>query len=284
MVAGLFPWSLFLVAGIVAMYHRLKNQAHVMDHLVLSWVLVTFVIFQSAHSKLTSYILPLYPALAFMTGNFLDDQLLSLQKQKKMKLLLCMTLGIAMVLGVAVIALRGLYQQYVPSTGPIYFLSGALMALAGVGIVLVFKERLVGAIYAVSLFLLPMLFTVFMIGGNIEGHVSSFEASQYIPQKSATATTVLTGKMNARGIRYYTGQDVAVINSGGNPFFSPHPIPILDTQEKIRELLDRQHITYGVVKKSVYEDLSKNFAGYQAVLLKHVGPYYILRIEPSGAS
>ena len=45
--------------------------------------------------------------------------------------------------------------------------------------------------------------------------------------------TVLTSKANARGIRYYTGQDVAVVDFSDKPFFSPHPIPILDTAEKI---------------------------------------------------
>ena len=50
--------------------------------------------------------------------------------------------------------------------------------------------------------------------------------------------TVLTSKANARGIRYYTGQDVAVVDFSGKPFFSPHPIPILDTTDKIMSVLE----------------------------------------------
>ena len=36
---------------------------------------------------------------------------------------------------------------------------------------------------------------------------------------SRVAMTVLTSKANARGIRYFTGQDVAVVDFSGETFF-----------------------------------------------------------------
>ena len=45
----------------------------------------------------------------------------------------------------------------------------------------------------------------------------------------------------------------------GKPFFSPHPISILNTTDKIISVLeDGQRVTYGVIRKSAYQDLLKN--------------------------
>ena len=97
-----------------------------------------------------------------------------------------------------------------------------------------------------------------MVRTDVEGYVSSYEASEYIPQRSWGVMTVLTSKANARGIRYYTGQDVAVVDFSGKPFFSPHPIPILDTTDKIMSVLEGQRLTFGVVRKTAYQDILKN--------------------------
>ncbi len=119
-----------------------------------------------------------------------------------------------------------------------------------------------------------------MIRTDIEGYVSSYEASEYIPQRSWGVMTVLTSKANARGIRYYTGQDVAVVDYSGKPFFSPHPIPILDTTDKIKSILETQRLTFGVIRKAAYQDILKNCADlYHVALLRIIGFDYVVRIE-----
>jgi 4-amino-4-deoxy-L-arabinose transferase-like glycosyltransferase len=210
MVAGLFPWSLFLVAAGVDLFKRLKSSVTAMDHLAFSWVAAVLLVFQFAHSKLTSYILALFPPLALMTGNFLGNALTHIQHHKKMQNLLLSSFIVLAVLGIAVIAGHKLYRHYVSSIYPMFFLSGSLIALSGVGIALAFKEFFQPALYVLALTLCPVFLTAFLVRTDIEGYVSSYEASQYIPQRSLGPTTVLVSKNNARGIRYYTGQDVAV--------------------------------------------------------------------------
>ena len=280
MVAGLFPWSLFLLAAGVDLFKRLKSPLPAIDYLNLSWVLAVLIIFQMAHSKLASYVLPLFPALALMTGNFLGNGLSQIQQSKKMQNLLCASFALLAVLGIAVMAGHKIYQHYISSPSSIYFLSGALIALSGIGISLVFKERFQWALYVLALTLCPLFLTGFMIRTDVEGYVSSYEASEYIPQRSLGVMTVLTSKANARGIRYYTGQDVAVVDFSGKPFFSPHPISILNTTGKIISVLEGQRVTYGVVRKTVYQDILKNCVHrYHVTLLRIIGYDYIVRIE-----
>lgn len=280
MITGLFPWSLFLLAAWVDLFKRLKSSVTVVDYLTLSWILSVLVVFQMAHSKLASYILPLFPALALMTGNFLGNALSQIQQRKKMQNLLCASFIIVAILGIAVMAGHKVARHYIPSPLPMYFLSGFLITLSGIGITLAFKERFQSALYVLALSLLPILLTAFMIRTDLEGYISSHEASEYIPQRSLGVMTVLTSKANARGIRFYTGQDVAVVDYSGKPFFSPHPIPILDTTDKINGVLDHQHVTFGVIRKTAYQNILKNCSNhYKVALLRIIGYDYIVRIE-----
>ena len=219
-------------------------------------------------------------ALAMMTGNFLGNGLSQIQQSKKIQNLLCASFALLAVLGIAVMAGHKIYQHYISSPSSIYFLSGALIALSGIGISLVLKERFQLALYVLALTLCPLFLTGFMIRTDVEGYVSSYEASGYIPQRSLGVMTVLTSKANARGIRYYTGQDVAVVDFSGKPFFSPHPIPILNTTDKIMSVLESQRVTYGVVRKTFYQDILKNCVHrYHVALLGTIGYDYIVRIE-----
>jgi 4-amino-4-deoxy-L-arabinose transferase-like glycosyltransferase len=281
MVAGLFPWSLFLLASWVDLFKRLKSSVTVMDYFSLSWILAVLMVFQTAHSKLASYILPLFPALALMTGNFLGNALSQIQHRKKMQNLLCASFAILAIVGIAAMAGQKVYRHYISSLLPMYFLSGSLIAVSGIGITLAFKERFQAALYVLALSLCPVFLTFFMIRTDVEGYVSSHEASEYIPQRSLGVMTVLTSKANARGIRFFTGQDIAVVDFTGKQFFSPHPIPILDTADKIISVLKHQRVTYGVIRKTAYQFMLKNCAGrFRVLLLKNIGYDYVIRIDP----
>lgn len=281
MIAGVFPWSLFLAAALADLFKRLKSHVTVMDYFTLSWILTVFVIFQIAHSKLASYILPLFPALALMTGNFIGDCLSEIHQRKKLQNLLCASFIMLALLGILVVAGQGVFRHYISSQSPVYFLSGCLIALSGIGLTLSFKEYIQPALYVLGLSLCPIFLTAFMIRSDLEGYVSSYEASEYIPQRSSGVMTVLTLKANARGIRYYTGQDIAVVNFGGKPFFSPHPIPILDSKDKVIGVFEHQRVTFGVVGKSVYQSILKYCDNrFQVSLLKKIGYNYIVRVEP----
>ena len=65
---GFLPWSVILP---VTMRSLWKRRAHDVNHFLVSWVIVPFVFFSLSHSKLPHYILPIFPALALLTGRAL---------------------------------------------------------------------------------------------------------------------------------------------------------------------------------------------------------------------
>jgi len=76
---------------------------------------------------------------------------------------------------------------------------------------------------------------------------------------------------------------MAVIDINGKGFFSPHPIPFLNTDEMVISFLDSQPVTHAVLKEGNVIDLKRIFREYELdykmTELEGFGGKYILRIE-----
>ncbi len=280
MVGGVFPWSLFLIAALVDLYKRLKFSIQPFEYFLLSWVLVVLVIFQFAHSKLCSYILPMFPALALLTANFIGEKLEKFD-HGIIKRLSYGLIAFLTALGIACVAAYKVYKPYVPSMMPAYFLSASLFSISGISLTLLFKDKVRQAIILLGFSLAPVFLTAFIITSSLEPYISMYDASCYVPSAKGRKTTLLVAKPYARGIYYYTGLDVAVMDLGGQNYFSPHPIPILNTKDKLLAFLNSQPQTFAILKKSGYEFLKKNYARrFHINVLKMAGRNYVLKIEP----
>ena len=83
-----------------------------------------------------------------------------------------------------------------------------------------------------------------------------------------------------RGVKYYTDRKTAVIDINGSGFFSPHPIPFLNSDKKVRDFLAQQPVTYCIVKKSNVRDLERIAQGqFHVNLLDEIGGKYLLKLE-----
>jgi 4-amino-4-deoxy-L-arabinose transferase-like glycosyltransferase len=69
LLPGLLPWSSFLGP---ACFHGWKQRRDPATAFLLIWAAVYLVFFSLAKTKLPNYVLPAYPALALLTGRFLE--------------------------------------------------------------------------------------------------------------------------------------------------------------------------------------------------------------------
>lgn len=71
LILGFFPWSAFLAQ---ALFTGLKEKGEYYNTCVflVIWTTVVFVFFSISQTKLVSYILPMYPPLALLTGYYFD--------------------------------------------------------------------------------------------------------------------------------------------------------------------------------------------------------------------
>lgn len=71
LIVGLFPWVLFLPAGLSAVLGGRLGGRRVRA-LILGWTAPTFVVMTIVQTKLPHYILPIWPALALAVGGAID--------------------------------------------------------------------------------------------------------------------------------------------------------------------------------------------------------------------
>lgn len=75
LLMGIFPWSVFFIPVCCDFIHRLRSECDYRDALIflLSWSGVTIIGFSCLATKLPSYIVIMYPAVALIFGLFFTD-------------------------------------------------------------------------------------------------------------------------------------------------------------------------------------------------------------------
>ena len=276
MVLSIFPWSIFSIASFFYLGGKLKQIKEQPIYLFLScWMIAVFFIFQFAHSKLVSYIFPLLPAAALLAGDFMNE--VSRNKKQLFSRLFAGTAVIFMLLPVGIVGAAFKYPMYVrPSIG--LYAWGSIFVLAVIAQIIVGrkKQSLIPGFLAGNMLIL--LFVLFIFHKAINEYASSKPAADYLKSHVEKGGIVICSKTFVRGIRFYTGSEVAVVNLGGSTnFFSPHPVPYLNTGEKVTGFLGNMQQAYGVLNKSTFRELRSIALGkYQLDLLKQIGDEYIV--------
>ncbi|MCX5712827.1 MAG: hypothetical protein NTY47_07215 [Candidatus Omnitrophica bacterium] len=134
-------------------------------------------------------------------------------------------------------------------------------------------------IYLISLFVPLLLCFAFFSSNSYLSSVSSKRACEFLLNNYNVKGRIVCSKMFVRGVRFGTDMPVAVLNIGGNQFFSPHPIPVLDSDETARKFFEEQKVTYCIISKGVMSTLER-FANYGFKLdkLRVEGNEYIVRV------
>ncbi|HVP37046.1 MAG TPA: glycosyltransferase family 39 protein [Terriglobales bacterium] len=281
MVLCTFPWSLFTVASLVLLPRRLFRKERSFHLFLACWIIAVLLVFQFAHSKLVSYIFPLFPALALLAGDFICEALSSVSRKRIMVIVMFVSSLILLAIPVGLIVARDKYSAYLSSKIPVYITITAFVFLSGALLYFIFKNRLLKSAYLLTL--VPALLIVIsaLISSDIEPYLSSKDACQYLSDITGVNGTVLCSKFFTRGVKYYTGKEVAAVDINGVPFFSTHPIPFLDSEQKLRGFLRAQPVTYCVVRKSVANDIERLMGNeFKSTILKITGDEYILKVEP----
>ena len=71
LLVGMLPWALLMVDACVRALRRESATGFQPKRFLMSWILFVFVFFSASSSKLPSYILPIFPALALLIGEYL---------------------------------------------------------------------------------------------------------------------------------------------------------------------------------------------------------------------
>ncbi|MDD2689558.1 MAG: glycosyltransferase family 39 protein [Candidatus Omnitrophica bacterium] len=285
MFGSMFPWSIFVAGGFIYLFKEIKrNSANPIYLFLASWIFVILAVFQIAHSKLVSYILPLFPALALVTGDFISTAIIS-RKHRMLSMILTVSWFFLLLLPIGLIISVTKYSKYVPSKIPVYgFIVFYSVVLAAMLFFLIRRKFMVNV--CLLSFQLPLiLFFVFSQQQNFDSYVSNKNACEYLLNNHNVENSILCSKPFVRGVRFYTDKEVAVVNLGrlAANFFSPHPLTYLDTDENALDFLKKRPVTYCILTKTSFKDMQRlaRDGGVKVELLKIIGDEYIVKILPN---
>ncbi len=281
MIGTVFPWTLYALSGLFFLFREVRRRANSFNIFLLVWIGMVLLIFQFAHSKLTSYIFPLYPALAIIAADFIYNSISGANKGRLFYFSSLVMSVIILLIPIALLATLPKYAVYLSSKAPVYALAAALFILGLAALVLTLRKKFLGFTLALVFLLLIVLFGASLVHEDIEPYVSSREASDYLLKNYQVSGPIICSKFYLRGVRFYTDKEVVTLDMPGSDFFSPHPVPFLNTPEKVRGFLSRQPVNYGIIKRGNLEDFKRLSAGYYKFeILKQIGNEYVIRVSP----
>ena len=281
MLFGLFPWTIFLGGALVSYFRRFfkKESTVVVQLFLLIWVAVVFCVFQAAHSKLVSYILPVFPALALITGDYVDDRI----RRRGNKIAPLFLATVIMLVALPLTMLFGMLflPAFLPPANLTSLILTVYTALIIGMIILVRRRKLLWTLYLLGLQAVFVLGLIFFSYPYYADHVMSKNAVDYLKTNYQVQGRVLSTKIMMRGVRYYGGWDMAFWNISKGQFFSPHPVPDLNSDAKALAFLRSQPVTYGIIGKKNWIELERisNANGIKAELLKIIGDQYVVRVR-----
>jgi 4-amino-4-deoxy-L-arabinose transferase-like glycosyltransferase len=224
---GFIPWTAF------APYIRQAfGQFNRIARFLVIWIVVVGVFFTLAQSKLTTYVSPMYPALAVLVA-------LGLAAEKPYRWVrnvsAVLLLALAGGLGAGAYIVAQKYAEF--ATGALWSF-GSLAVVLVIAAVLLLMKRKSASIWAaaggIALFSILAATTVF---GKLEGGLTQANLVPIIERHAYHEGTVLSSKLFARGIRFYTGCQVMVIAESPQPYWSSHPIPVISVDDSVKVLL-----------------------------------------------
>ena len=284
-VGCMFPWCLYLLLGLFYFLKNLKHNLNPFYLFLFLWLAVVFLIFQPAHSKLVSYILPLFPVLAMICGDYLCNAALSEFRNKQLFIANIVTLLIILVFPVGLIIASRIFSSYLSSNLPVYIFFSLFIILAVWLAYLIFKEKISKIVFPL-IFIVPLaLFFSFSIHEDIEPYVSSKNACAYLTQNYSINSPIVCSKFFARGIRYYTDSEVLILSIPAGNFFSPHPFVFLDSADKIKAQIDKHPGTFFILNKYYTNFIKEKFSDkYSFGVFKQFGNVYVLQLRPKISS
>ncbi|MFA5087399.1 MAG: glycosyltransferase family 39 protein [Candidatus Omnitrophota bacterium] len=283
MVVGVMPWSFFVFPAGYRFYKNIKNVPADRDRLLLLffWVLSVYLFVHPAHSKLASYIFPVFPAIAIILAYYfiyLFNRRKGTSFPLSFRIVGLLMSGCLFLGSIAAIFFGRQYFHLIGSMFPVYAFALCFLSLSLALFIATLKERFFLMMLANSGLTVIILLSLFLARPLAEPWVSCHDICRVFKEMDVPQGTVLASKFYVRGVRYYTDRDVAVVDNGRG-FFSPHPIPYLNTNEKVLDFLQKQPITYGIVKEGDREYLSDVTHGaFRIVDLYNVGGKYIIKI------
>jgi 4-amino-4-deoxy-L-arabinose transferase-like glycosyltransferase len=268
---GSIPWMPPLAIAVMRSVRSIRTDARAA--FLWSWILTSLVFFTLAQSKLPSYIFFAFVPLALVVGMTLDD---------------LVTNGFRTPFERNVALGFALFQCLVAFVCPLIKVArpfaGAALLLAAclaIALVLAWRGRLGAAIWA------HVAATVALVVGALTfsaDHVEAYSSARPVARAMMSGRLgqepLLAGKFLARGLHYYTHEPVFVLANKRQPFWTPHPLPVVAGRQALLEFLKQHGPVRVTIRRSEWSFWLKSAAVATAGEPQWFGDNAVVRLVP----
>ena len=250
-VAGMLPWTP-LLAWLGAGWRRRRAAIG----FLLCWIGSVYAIFSVAHSKLASYILPLFPALAVLLALSLEDAAASRRRTR-------VAAALFAVLGVVFAALPWLVRPpFAVEFRATILAAAAFGAVQLVVAALLLRRRFAPAILVnAAAFLVVIAVALTTVPASATRGFTGADLPALVARYGLQGQPIVSSKLHARDVLFYTGNPVVVMDRNEHPFWSDHPVEVLWRDEQIRAFFAARPRVLCTIRPGDVERLNRLFPG-----------------------
>jgi 4-amino-4-deoxy-L-arabinose transferase-like glycosyltransferase len=269
-IGGFFPWSLFLPLGVWDMFRRGRGVSRVTAHrsFLFVWFLTVFLFFSASSTKLVTYIFPLFPVMALVTGRLWEKFIEG--KGKDRALCGAMRISHYVFTATGLLAIAGIYY-FVGREFP-QALNGVVLAeeifAIGIFLSLFFIIREKRLLSFSSIVLAVVVLCVPLVRYVLPG-IEEFECSKAVSCKvkelSKKEEAVAGESYMRRGIAFYTGRTIIE---------DVHP------PSSLASFVSRKGRVWGIVKKRHYDQLKREDPEISMEIVFQKGKQVVITNKP----
>ena len=238
LLIGFFPWSMYLIQAIkTGIENRSTEEGNTLLFLI-SWGMSVFIFFSISQTKLISYILPMYPAIALLVGWYID-RLLTLELNKSFTQATAAFISLSLVVIMALSILS--YLKMGEVIAGIRYL-GIVLGMMSVSVIVAnYKKK---NRYTISTLIVGMMMFVVILMNHIFPVAAEFVSVKTIANAVNRVyqdknVPVYVEKFYRPGFCYYTG------------------IAGKELDGKVVDLVETSGSAYLFIREDKYLDLSK---------------------------
>lgn len=237
MLVSFLPWTAYLPFAFASI-----RKQHTLMVFALVWLLAMTVLLAIPHSKLATYISPVYPALALLLAN-------GLHRHKPTRRRRVIGAILLLASGTALIAAIIIAPRYVPDLAVgVAVSAGVLAASTIVAAGFVLTSRVSGAIVISAAGVLAfVILSTQLVFPHLETSLTQAELPAVVNQENYQGKPILCSSIFARGIYFYSGNPVVIMSDRAKPFWSEHPVPVLSSDSQITQFLSSRDSVLCVV-------------------------------------
>jgi len=222
---GFFPWTIFLLQ---ALYQQIRQvwQARMRyqnELFLLLWVAVVFIFFSIPHSKIMTYILPLFPALALLIANYIAG----IWNQARQKTVFFTILSYALInLLLATVALIFIHHDwsdiFSPDFAPYATTVSIILIISSVlSLRCLHKEKLF-SFFAIAAGSMAICLMTLLLGAHALNHYSIKPLVGSLKEVIKPQEEVITYFKYYQDLPLYLGQRVTIVADWNSPEIPYH--------------------------------------------------------------